>query len=530
MNPNQNYTETKFNQDAIDSVYKGVNEVAEAVATTLGPMGRNVLIDKGYETSIIHDGVNVSLIVNPEEPFARNGANVMKEATKRQRDLVGDGTTCVAILTQAILNEALKIVSAGNNPMMLRRGLESGANKVCEYIKKNLTTPVKTLAQKRQIATISAEDEELGKLVSDTIEKVGSEGIITVEESKGGDTYVEIQEGMQIDKGYAHELLITDPERLTCVVEDVQVLVTDLNMNNLAECAKFINDVVAPNTKKICIIAPEIGGDFLQAMIGTKLQGKLLPLLVRAPGIGSNQRDSLLDIAALTGAKFITKESGVTLDEVTFNDLGRATRIISSRVSTIITGGKGKKTDVLDRILLIKTQMKDDDISEYDREQLNARLGRLTNGVAVIKVSGQTEVEMKERKERVIDSVASTKSACKHGMVAGGEVTYLNALHVLDTSIMGEKILKNALTAPFKRLVENAGFDGGEQLNQRTLYAKKPNFGFDVTDGTFKDMIDNGIIDSAAIPTTAIQTAVSVAVQLSSLGSAIVIKNKPSDK
>lgn len=514
------YTLVKFGIEAIDAVYKGVNEVAEAVATTLGPLGRNVLIDKGYTTTILHDGVSVGIAINPEEPFARNGAKVIQEAAKKQRDECGDGTTAVCILTKAILDETLKVTSSGVNPMILRRGLERGAEKVVSNLEA-LANPVKTLQQKIQIATISAEDEELGKMVAETVHKIGDEGVLTVEESKAAETYVEMQEGMQIDKGYTHQFMITDPERQVAILEDCAVLVTDHPLNTVAEIGKFLEKTIFPNTKKVLFISPDIGLDFMQVLLGAKLSGQFLGLAMRAPGIGHMQVEMLQDICALTGATLISKDAGMQFDDQPFDVLGKAHRVVMSKQSTIITGRAGHKEDVLNRISIIRAQMKDDDMSDYDMEQLKGRLAKLTNGVAVIKVAGQTEVEMKERKERAIDAVASTQSAVKHGLVAGGEVAYLACLDVLDNKELGEKILKDALKAPFKRLVENAGYDSGELLAKRT-----PGSGFDVIDGKFKDMITAGIIDSVAVPITAVRTAVSVAVQLSILGCAIAQDNE----
>lgn len=545
MNPKDTqYTLTAFGQDAIDKVMVGVDEVCEAVATTLGPGGLPVMIDKGYTTSIIRDGVNVSLIVNPEDPFARNGATVIKEATKKQRDSVGDGTTCVAILTQAILKEALKMKAAGVNPRTFTKGLEQGAEKVVAKLE-SLAKPVKTLEQKIQIATISAEDAELGRMVAETVHKIGDEGVLTVEESKAAETYVEMQEGMQIDKGYTHQFMITDPERQVAILEDCAVLITDHPLNTVAEIGKFLDKVIFPNTKKVLFISPDIGLDFMQVLLGAKMSGQFLGLAMRAPGIGHMQVEQLQDICALTGATLISKDAGMQFDDQPFDVLGKAHRVVMNKISTIITGRAGHKEDVLNRISVIRAQMKEEDVSDYDIEQLKGRLAKLTNGVAVIKVAGQTEVEMKERKERAIDAVASTQSAVKHGLVAGGEVAYLACLDILDDKNLGEKILKDALKAPFKRLVENAGYDSGEKLSElNTPYGIAVDFerkkkmdnvdymnkGFDVTDGKFKDMIKAGIIDSVAVPITAVKTAVSVAVQLSSLGAAIVLKNTKEEK
>ena len=539
MNP-EKYTTVKFGKQAIDAIYEGVTETCEATATTLGPLGKNVLIDRGYDVIILHDGVSVSNSINPEEPYKRAGARIVQEAAKRQRDSVGDGTTVSMVLTKAILDESLKATATGINAMTIRRGLESGASKVVKKLQQ-LATPVKTLEQKIQIATISAEDAELGKLVAETIHKIGDQGVLTVEESKAADTYVEIQEGMQVDRGYAHAFMITDPERQTAVLEDAHVLITDIPLNTIAEIGKFLEQTIFPNTKKVFFIAPEIGNDFMTVLLGAKMQGAFLGVAMRAPGIGHTQTEILQDLCALTGAKLITREAGMKFDDQPFSVLGTAQRIVSSKIATIITNGGGHKQDIEQRIAVIKRQMEDDTISDFDREQLKGRLAKLTNGVAVIKVAGQTEVEMKERKERAIDAVCSTQSAVKHGAVPGGEVSYLSCIDVLDDKILGEKILKDALKAPFKRLVSNAGYDPGEKLNElnqntyelanvgnRTMMKvdRRVGFGFDVVDGVFKDMIKSGIIDAAQVPITAVKTAVSVAVQLSSLGAAVVLQNQ----
>lgn len=523
MNPNNpQYTNVKFGNEAIDATYEGVNEVCEATATTLGPLGRNVLIDKGYETDIIHDGVRVASSINPEEPFKRNGAKVIQEAAKKQRDAVGDGTTAVMVLTQAILKETLKATASGINPMKLRHGLESGAEKIVKRLEQ-LSTPITTLEQKIQIATISAEDKELGKLVAGTIHKIGNDGILTVDKSKAAETFVEMQEGMQVDKGYAHGFMVTDPERQAAILEDCYVLVTDIPLNDLTQIGKYLEGTIFPNTKKVLFISPEIGVDFLTVLVGAKMQGAFLGLAMRAPGIGTMQTDMLQDICALTGATFITKEAGHKFEDFDFSALGHANRIIMSKISTIIEGGSGHKDDILQRIQVIRKQMEDDSLSEYDQEQLKGRLGKLTNGVAVIKVGGHTDVEMKERYERALDAVCATQSAVKHGLVPGGEISYLNALDKLDEKNLGEKILKDALKAPFKRLVENAGYDSGELFNQWKAGDKLT--GFDVVTGKWQNMIDAGIVDPTGVPTNAVKTAVSVAVQLSSLGAAIVIQN-----
>ncbi len=540
--PNR-YTTVKFGQNAIDAVMEGVREVTEATSTSLGPLGKNSLVDKEYELVIVHDGVTIADSIQPEESFKRAGAKIVQEAAKRQRDEVGDGTTVAMILTQAILDETLKIVAAGTNPMSLRRGLENGRDKIINKLKK-LAKPVKTLEQKTQIATISAEDAELGKLVADTIHKIGDQGVFTVEESKAAETYVEHQEGMQLDKGFAHNFMITDSERQSAIVDDCYILVTDYPLNNIIDIGKYLEKTISPNTKKCLFISPEIGTDFMNVLLNAKMNGLFLGLAMRAPGVGPHQTEILQDLCALTGATFITKEAGMKFDDQPFEALGQANRVVMNKISTIITGGGGHKADLLQRIAVIKKQMEDETATDFDKEQLKGRLAKLTNGVAVIKVAGQTEVEMKERKERVIDAIASTQSAIEHGLIAGGEVAYLNCLDELDDKNLGEKILKDALKAPFKRLVENAGYDSGEKLNELNFQSTGHNerdgkilntfrvnsVGFDVIDGQFKDMIQAGIIDSVGVPIAAIKTAVSVSVQLSSLGAAVILNNEGKEK
>lgn len=527
MNPNDNRnTLVKFGKDAVDAVYKGVREVTEATATTLGPMGRNVLIDKGYETVILHDGVSVANAIVPKGEFERNGAKVIQEAAKKQRDEVGDGTTAVMILAQALLDETLKATSGGVNPMSLRRGLEMGRDKVVVKLQE-LSRPVKSLEQKTQIATISAEDSELGKMIAKILHEIGDEGVLTVEKSKAQDTFHEIQEGMQVDKGYAHPFMITDPERQIAVLEDAHILITDHALTTIQEIGEFLDKVVFPNTRKVLFIAPDIGVEFMQVLLNAKLSGQFLGIAMRAPGIASAQVEMMQDLCALTGATLVTKEAGMKFTKDTpFDVLGQAQRIVLSKISTIITSGAGHKDDVRQRIAVIRKQMEDDTLSEFELEQLKGRLAKLTNGVAVIKVGGNTEVEMKERYERALDAVQATQSAVKHGLVAGGEVSYLACTDELDERDLGQKILKDALKAPFKRLVENAGYDSGEVLSELKQEPKLNNKGFDVLDGEEKDMVKAGIIDPVSVPINAVKSAVSVAVALSSLGAAVVLENE----
>ncbi len=457
--------------------------------------------------------------------------------------VVTHNTTAVCILTQAILDEALRDINQGTNPMTLRRGLEAGGKKVIASLKRQ-ATPITTLRQKEQIASISAQDEELGKLIAQVIHKVGDNGVITVDESKASETTVEYQAGMQIDRGYMHPYFVTDHERQTAVLEDAYVLVTDYNLMDLSNIGQFLDSVIFPNTKKLLIIAPDMGGDFLMAMVGAKISGKFLPLCVRAPGVGMLQTNFMQDICALTGARFISREAGHKFADMTFNDLGKVHRVIASKLSTIIEGGAGHRDDVLARIATIKGQMLDTTLSAFDRDQLKNRLARLTDGVAVIKVAGQTEVEMKERKERAIDAVCATQAAIRSGIVPGGEIVYLSALSTLDEEDRGEAILKRALIQPYSRLITNAGCYLKQTMDQYPLWKRLliklteeeniisledrrgHDIGFNVVTREYEDMIRAGIIDPADVSMTAVKTAISVSTQLMSLGAAVTIDNE----
>lgn len=519
------YSNVSFGDEAINKLMEGVNLVCNATSTTLGPRGKNVAIDKGFQIVVLHDGVSVSESVKPRDPYTALGAKIVQEAAKKQRDFVGDGTTAVMVLAQAILKEAIRATAGGVNSMALRKEIEEASKKVISKIEE-LSSPIKDLDQKVKVATISAEDEELGKLVAETIHKVGEEGIVTVEESKAPDTVVDMQDGMQIDKGYAHPFMVTDPERMTAVLEDAYVLATDIPLTDIHSIAKFLETKVLPNTRKVLFISPEISGDFLNVLLNTKMEGKFVGIAVRAPGVAQNQVDILQDICAMTGAKFVSKDAGMKFSELEFEDLGHAQKIVCSKISTIITGGSGRKEDILKRTQLIKSQGEDPEISEFDKQKLRERFGKLTNGIAVIKVGGETEVEMNERKERAIDAVAATQAAVHFGIVPGGETVYLTAREVLEGKNLGEKILYEALARPFKKLVENAGFDGGQILAE---LSNQNNKGFDVTDGQFKEMIKSGIIDPTSVSTNAIKTAVSVSIQLITCGACVVPDELPED-
>jgi chaperonin GroEL len=514
-----NDTKVLFGDSAVSELMKGVNVVCDAVSTTLGPRGRNVAMDKGYSHLIIHDGVKTALEVNPKNPVHKLGAKIIKEAAKKQRDVVGDGTTAVMVLAQAILEESLKATSSGINPMSLRRGLEEGSSIVIKEIEK-LSKPVTTLEQKVQVATISAEDETLGKLIAETVHKVGKDGVIVVEESKLPETTSEMQEGMQFDRGYAHPWLITDPERQIAVIDDVHILITDKPLNSIMEIGKFLELKVLNEAKvqKMVFISPEIGGDFLSSLVVSKAKAQFLGLAVKCPMVGSHQIEFLQDLCAMTGAKLVSKDAGHKFEDIDISWCGKIDKIISTKINTTITGGRGLKDDVLKRIAVIKKQQEDETISDFDKEKLKERLAKLTSGVAVIKVGGETEIEMNERKERVDDAKCATQAAVKHGVVPGGETAYLLVRDSLDRSNLGQKILYDAMLKPFRKLVENAGFDGGELYNE---FKNQKGKGFNVVKGVWVDLIKEGILDPTQVPVTAIKSAVSVAIQILTTGATI---------
>lgn len=567
-------TQILFTKEAKDKLLKGVNIMADAVSSTLGPRGQNVAIAKStpqgmiYERLIIHDGVGVARSIDLPDEFENMGAQILKQAAQKQVDKVGDGTTLVMILAQSIIEECMQIVSTGVNPMALRKGLEVGSTKLIKKIER-LATPITNFTEMKHIATISAEDDYLGNLVAETLEKVGKDGVIDVEESKGLETTVEYQQGMQLDKGYLHQLFITNPERMEAVFEDPQILITDKSITSLIPLSNLLNALTKDAVRRpLVIISPDISGEAFPLLIQNKLEGKLFTLCIKAPSFGQDQKNILQDIAILTGAKFITEDAGHKFEDVTIENLGEAGYVTSTKSESIISGGLGDKEAIAKRIASIKKELEEEG-SDFDKERLKARLGKLTNGIAVINVGGATEVEMKERRERVIDAVSALRSAMNKGIVAGGEVVFLEVRESLGKSVT-DRILFNTLSKPFKKLVENAGYDGGEMIarleykskdksKQKYIFSKKSglshkdiekidmddphqyiivegdpekavkaldiplkNQGFDVTDGQFKDMISSGIVDPAEVLIEALKNSVSVAVQLISVNTVIV--------
>jgi chaperonin GroEL len=523
-------TQIIFDQQAKDKLLKGINVMADAVASTLGPRGCNVAIARSvptgeiYERIVLHDGVSVARSIQLADEFENMGAQLLKEASQKQVDKVGDGTTVTMILARAIITECLKMIATGINPMSLRLDLEEGTKKIVSNLEK-LAVPLKTDEDMIHIAQVSAENDELGDLVAQTLKKVGAEGVIDIEESKRPETTVEYQEGMQFDKGYIHQLFVTNPERMEAVFENPCILVTDKTISSLVPFGEMLKSYTTGVVRPLVIISPDITGEALPLLVQNKLQGKLMSLCIKAPSFGADQKNILQDIAILTGAKYITEDAGHRFEDITIEDLGEADFVTSTKNDTIISGGQGSKELIKKRIASIKKEM-EGDYSEFDIERMKSRLGKLTNGIAVISVGGMTEIEMKERRERVIDAVAALRAAMRSGIVAGGETVYLT----VRDSIKDNVILYKALEQPFKKLVENAGYDGGqilEKLNTKTLTREyRSKLGFDVTDGNIKNMIDSGIVDPIEVSIEAIKNAVSVAIQIMSINTIIIPESK----
>ncbi len=517
----------KFDSEAREKLLNGVNILTEAVAATLGPKGRNVALDKKWGApNVVHDGVSVAKEVDLEDPFENMGAQLIKEAASKTNDVAGDGTTTATILAQALIQEGLKNIQSGANPMILRIGIEKAIEVLVEELKK-MSKKLTTKEEITQVATISAQNEKIGKIISDAIEKVGKDGVITVEEGKTLEMAVEYKEGMEFDKGYQSPYFVSDADKMEANFEDPYILITDKKISAMADLMPFLEKFVQVS-KTLVIIAEEIEGEALATLILNKLRGSFNVLAVQAPGFGDRRKEMLEDIAVLTGGHVISEETGRKLESTEVEDLGRAARVISSKDSTLIVDGKGTKKAIENRIDQIRREMNASD-SEFDREKLQERLAKLTGGVAVINVGAATEIEMKEKKERVIDAVAATKAALEEGIVPGGEIALLRvgkaltAIKLDDEAMVGVKMVKNAIEKPFRRLVENAGFDPGEILAKVMDLAG--NMGFDVNDGQIKDLIKAGIIDPVKVTRSALQNASSVAIMVATTN--VLITDKP---
>lgn len=508
----------KFDSDAREKLLKGINTLTEAVAATLGPRGRNVAIDRKWGSpTVVHDGVTVAKEIELEDPFENMGAQILKEAASKTNDIAGDGTTTATVLAQAIVSEALKNVQAGANPMVLRRGIDKAVLAVVDELRrmsKKLSTPEEIT----QVATISAQNEAIGRLISEAITKVGKDGVITVEEGKTMEMSVDYKEGMEFDKGYQSPYFANDTEKMEATLEDPYILLTDKKISVMADLMPFLEKFVQVS-KTLVIIAEEVDGEALTTLILNKIRGSFNVLVVSAPGFGDRRKQMLEDIAILTGGTVVTDETGMKFDSIDIEkDLGRASRVTSTKDTTLIVGGKGNKKTLDSRIAQIRRELAAVD-SEFDKEKLQERLAKLTGGVAVLNVGAATEVEMKEKKERVIDAVSATKAALDEGIVPGGETALLRAMLVLDKlkvedqeEQLGITLVRKALEKPFRRLLQNAGMDEGVALVK--VLDSKGNMGIDLMDGELKDLVKAGVIDPVKVTRSALQNAASVAIMV----------------
>jgi chaperonin GroEL len=505
-----------FDEDARRRLKDGVDALADAVRVTLGPRGRNVILEKKFgPPSIVDDGVSVAKEIELKDPFENLGAQLAREVASKTNDVAGDGTTTATVLAQAIVREGLRVVAAGSNPMSLKRGLEIGVSTVIEGIR-DLARPVAGKEQIAQVATISGHDAEIGNIIADVMEKVGKDGVITVEEGKGLRMETEFVEGMQLDRGYVSPYFATNQDRMEAVLDDPYILITDKRLSGVADLLPVLERVLQV-TKNIVIIADDVEGEALATLVVNKLRGTINALAIKAPSFGDRREAILEDIGILTGGKFITEKMGFKLENTQIEDLGRARRIVATKEDTVIIEGHGSDEAIQARIKQIKAQS-EDAASEFDREKLQERLAKLAGGVAVIKVGAATEVELKERKLRVEDALSATRAAVEEGIVPGGGVALVRAQKALDKlnsslsedELTGITILKKALEEPLRMIAENAGQEGMVVVNEVRL-GKDTNYGYDAEADVYGDMLAKGIIDPAKVTRTALENAASIA-------------------
>ncbi len=526
-----------FNEEARRSLKRGVDIVADAVKTTLGPRGRNVAIDKKFGSpTVTHDGVTVAKEIELKDPFENMGAQLLKEAATKTNDVAGDGTTTATVLAQSIVNEGLKVVAAGANPMLLKRGLDRGAEAVVAAIRA-AATPVRDRADIAHIASISASnDSEIGELIAEVMEKVGKDGVITVEESKGVAFEQEYTEGMQIDRGYISGYFVTNVERQEAELEDPFILITDKKISSIQDILPVLEKVLQL-TKNFVIIAEDVDGEALATLVVNKLRGTINALAVKAPGFGDRRKAMLQDIAILTGGTVISEEIGRKLDSATIDDLGRCRRVIATKDETTFIEGRGDEAAIRARIDQIRAQI-ETTTSDFDREKLQERLAKLAGGVAVIKVGAATEPELKEKKHRVEDALSAARAGVEEGMVPGGGVALINAVAALDNVTIahddekvGIQILRRALEEPLRQLARNAGEDGAviiDAVRRHQREKNDKNHGYNVLTGQFVNMMEQGIMDPAKVTRSAVQNAVSIAGMI--LTTEALITDIPEDK
>ncbi len=508
-----------YGEEARKTIQRGVDKLANAVKVTLGPRGRNVVLDKKYGSpTIINDGVTIAKEIELEDPYENMGAQLVKEVASKTSDIAGDGTTTATILAQAIYNEGMKNITAGTNPMPVKRGIEKAINAIVENLKK-ISKPIKDNKEIEQVATISANnDREIGEKIAKAMEKVGKDGVITVEEAKGIETTVEFTEGMQFDQGYISPYFVTNSDKMIAELENPYILIHDKKISSMKDLLPILQAVVEKG-RPILIIAEDVEGEALATLVVNKLKGTFGCIAIKAPGFGDRRKAMLEDIAILTGGRVISEEVGLKLEKAQISDLGEAKKVVVDKDNTTIVEGAGKKKDIDARISQIKLQIEETK-SDYDREKLQERLAKLAGGVAVINVGAATETEMKEKKARVEDALHATRAATEEGIVPGGGVALLRSIEVLDNlkvsddeEMIGVKIVKKALEMPIRQITFNAGVDGSIII-EKILKEKDFNMGFDATDGKIKDLVKEGIIDPTKVTRTALQNSASIAALL----------------
>ncbi len=522
-----------FGEEARKSLQAGVDKLANAVKVTLGPKGRNVVLDKKYGSPLItNDGVTIAKEIELEDPFENMGAQLVKEVSVKTNDAAGDGTTTATVLAQALIAEGMKNVAAGANPMVVKKGIKTATDAAIATVIKN-SKKVSGTDEIARVATVSSGDEVIGKLIAEAMEKVSADGVITVEESKTAETYSEVVEGMQFDRGYITPYMVTDSDKMEAVIDDALILITDKKISNIQEILPLLEQIVQSG-KKLVIIAEDIEGEALSTLIVNKLRGTFTCVAVKAPGFGDRRKEMLRDIAILTGGEVISEELGLELKDTTIEQLGKARQVKVTKENTIIVDGAGDKEAIKDRVGQIKNQIAST-TSDFDREKLQERLAKLSGGVAVIKVGAATEIEMKDKKLRVEDALSATKAAVEEGIVAGGGVALLNTIPVVSELAAkaegdektGVNIVLKALEAPIRQIAFNAGIEGSVIID-KIVNSGKVNYGFDAYSETYTDMIEAGIVDPTKVTRSALENAASVASMV--LTTESLVADAPEDK
>ena len=518
-----------FDEEARRALGRGVDALANAVKVTLGPKGRNVVLDKKYGApTITNDGVTIARDIELEDPFENMGAQLVKEVATKTNDIAGDGTTTATLLAQAMIQEGMRNVVAGANPMIVKKGIETAVKTLVEEIKSK-AQKVETKAKIAQVAAISSGDAEVGDLIAEAMEKVGKDGVITVEESKSMDTNLSVVEGMQFDRGYISPYMVTDTEKMEAIMDDPYVLITDRKISSIADILPVLEQVVKQG-KQIVIIAEDLDGEALATIVVNKLRGTFKALAVKAPGFGDRRKAMLEDIAILTGGTVISEEIGRKLDSVTLEDLGRARQVRSTKEETTIVDGAGNKAQITARVEQLKKQIADT-TSDFDREKLQERLAKLSGGVAVVEIGAATEVEMKDKKYRVEDALNATRAAVEEGIVAGGGTTFIDILPALDKIKtegdvkVGIEIVKRAVEAPVRQIAENAGLEGSVVVD--SVKKAGDGVGFNALENSYVDMIGAGIVDPAKVTRSALQNAASIAAMVLTTETLVTDKPEP---